>query len=464
MKHPIRAALATATAAALTGGLLTLATAAPATAAAAKYADDFNGDGYRDNAVFSYGTETVYSKGGGILVTFGTANGPGTKTQFIDQASAGVPGADETDDYFGEVRTAADFNKDGYGDLAVSANGENVGKYKDHGTVTVLWGGKKGLSGGTTVPFKGAKGASGLAADLATGDFNGDGNQDLALVRDSKTYVYRGAITKSGVKGSVTVLDKDGSSFYSTAVISGKVDKDGKTDLVIIGDVVTDTTLASDAWFISGGKSKLYPGKTLRLESVKSNGGQAERGGDGVINDFNKDGYGDIAIGTPIYDKAKGRVTIWYGAASGPAKSARFTQSTSGIADTPETYDAFGDAITSGDVNGDGYRDLAIAAPGEGLNGKAEAGAVHVLYGGKSGLTAKGSQFLTRNTAGVPGELSTGEYFGHTLRLRDTNRDGKADLYVIGENGSVLLRGSSKGVTTTGATVVDGDTVRGMLQ
>ena len=456
-------AAATLVAATVTPLSLTLSIA-PASAAAAKYADDFNGDGHRDYAVFSYGTESDSSKGGGVLVTFGTANGPGTKTQFIDQASAGVPGADETDDFFGEVRTAADFNKDGYGDLAVTANGEDVGSARDNGTVTVLWGGKKGLSGGTTVPNKGPKGASGAAADFATGDFNGDAKPDLALVRDGKTYVYRGAIAKSGVKGSVTVLDKTDSPFYSTALISGKVNKDGKTDLVVIGDVVTDTALASDAWFISGGKTKLYPGKTLRIESVKANGGQAERGGDGVINDFDKDGYGDIAIGTPIHDKVKGRVTVWYGASAGPSKSARFTQSTSGIADTPESYDAFGDAITSGDVNGDGYRDLAIAAPGEGLNGKAEAGGVHVLYGTKSGLTAKGSQFLTRNTAGVPGDLTTGEYFGHTIRLRDTNRDGKADLYVIGEAGSVVLRGSSKGVTTTGATAVDGDTVRGMLQ
>ncbi|MFH8775301.1 FG-GAP repeat protein [Streptomyces sp. NPDC017958] len=96
-------------------GCLRIAPAAPA-----KYADDFNGDGYRDYAASSYGPDSS-GKGGGVLVTFGTANGPGTKTQFIDQSSPGVPGTDETDDDFGTVRTAADFNGDGYGDLAVSA-------------------------------------------------------------------------------------------------------------------------------------------------------------------------------------------------------------------------------------------------------------------------------------------------------------------------------------------------------
>ncbi|UUU28135.1 FG-GAP and VCBS repeat-containing protein [Streptomyces sp. DSM 40750] len=446
----------------LASGLTPLALATPAGAAAAKYADDFNGDGHRDYAVFSYGPDSA-SKGGGILVTFGTATGPGTKTQFIDQASAGVPGADETDDFFGEVRTAADFDKDGYGDLAVSANGEDVGRYKNNGTVTVLWGGKKGLSGGTAVPNKGAKGASGRAADLATGDFNGDGKQDLALVRDSKTYVYRGAITKSGVKGSVTVLDKDGSSFYSTALITGRVNKDGKTDLVIIGDVVYPEYIASDAWFVSGGAKNLYPGKTLRLERKNGNGGEAHRGGDGVIADFDKDGYGDIAIGTPLYDKYKGRLTLWYGAASGPAKSARFTQATKGIKDTPEADDSFGASLSAGDVNGDGYRDLAIGAYGEKLGSQSYAGAVHVLYGTRSGLTATGSQWFARNTPGVPGDLGD-DSFGGTVRLRDTNRDGKADLYVTANQGSVLLRGSSSGVTTAGAQSVKEDIITGMLQ
>jgi hypothetical protein len=448
----------------LASGLVPLTLASPATAATAKYADDFNGDGFRDYAVFSYGNDS-HSKGGGVQVTFGTATGPGTKTQFIDQSSAGVPGSDETDDAFGEVRTAADFNQDGYGDLAVAATGENVDGHADRGTVTVLWGGKNGLSGGLALPNKGPKTSyARMGSDLATGDFNGDGKPDLALVNAGKTYVYRGSISRSGVHGSVTTLDKDSSSsFYSTALVTGRVSGDKKTDLVIIGDVVTDTYIASDAWFIKGGSAKLYPGKTLRLESKNGNGGESDRGGDGVVGDFNKDGYGDIAIGTPLYDKYKGRVTVWYGGSSGPGKSARFTQNTSGIADTAETYDSFGDDLATGDINGDGYRDLAIGAYGETIGGKEYAGGVHVLYGRASGLSATGSQWFARSTAGIPGAVQADDYFGSTVRLRDTNRDGKADLYVGASYGSLLLRGAAKGVTTTGVTSVDTTAVDGML-
>ncbi|MEU6373513.1 FG-GAP-like repeat-containing protein [Streptomyces sp. NPDC046909] len=454
----MRTTLATAVAATLTGGLLTLAGTTPASAAAAKYADDFNGDGYRDYAA-AWNADT---KGGGVLITFGTAAGPGTKTQFISQSSSGVPGADETDDGFGTDRAAADFNADGYADLAVSAPGENVDGRTDQGAVTVLWGSASGLSGGTAVPAKAKTSYARMGSDLAVGDFNGDGKKDLAVVAYGKTYVYRGVINRTGVHGTVSTLDK--TSFSSTAVIAGSVNGDGKTDLVLIGDGVTPEEIWSEAWFVKGGTT-LSSGKTLRLESQSGNGGSTDRGGDGVIADFDKDGYGDIAIGTSLYGGYKGRVSVWYGARSGPSTSARITQNTSGIANTAEAYDYFGDSVSAGDVNGDGYKDLAVGAYGETVNGKEYAGIVHVLYGRASGLTGTGSQTFARNSAGIPGALEADDYFGATVRLRDTDRDGKADLFVTGTVGSLRLPGTVKGVTTTGVTSVQGDgLISGMLQ
>ncbi|WAL93288.1 FG-GAP and VCBS repeat-containing protein [Streptomyces sp. Je 1-369] len=432
--------------------------AAAASAAPAKHGDDFNGDGYRDYAYSSFSARG----GGGVSVVFGTATGPGSRQQRITQASPGVPGADEADDMFGEVRAAADFDGDGYGDLAVAATGENGTQGADQGAVTILWGSASGLSKGTNLPNKNPDSHNYMGKDLATGDFNGDGKQDLAVINGSKTYVYRGPLKRSGTTGAVTKLDKT-TSFYATALISGKVNGDKKTDLAIIGDVVSPEKIASDAWFIKGGTSSLTSGKTLRLESESGNGGSSERGGDGVIADFNKDGYGDIAIGTALYSKHKGRVSVWYGASAGPSRSARLTQATSGVAGSPESGDEFGSSVSAGDVNGDGYADLAVGVGGEKIDDKDDAGGVHVFKGRSSGLTGAGSQWFARNTPGVPGPLTDYDGFGGLVRLRDTDGDKSADLYVSAV-GSLRLPGSPSGITTTGATEYDATPIDGFLQ
>ncbi|KAA0940397.1 FG-GAP and VCBS repeat-containing protein [Streptomyces apricus] len=432
--------------------------AGPADAAPAKYGDDFNGDGYRDYAYSSFSARG----GGGVSVVFGTATGPGSTQQRITQASPGVPGADEADDMFGEVRAAADFDGDGYGDLAVAATGENGSEGADQGGVTVLWGSASGLSKGTTLPNKNPERYNYMGHDLATGDFNGDGKQDLAVINGAMTYVYRGPFKRSGTTGAVTKLDKT-TSFYASALISGKVNGDKSTDLAIIGDVVSSTSVASDAWFIKGGTGSLTPGASLRLESESGNGGSAERGGDGVIADFDKDGYGDIAVGTSLYSKHKGRVSVWYGASGGPSRNARFTQSTSGVAGSPENYDEFGSSVSAGDVNGDGYADLAIGVRGEAIDGREYAGGVHVLKGRAGGLSGAGSQWFARNTPGVPGPLTADDEFGGLVRLRDIDGDKRADLYVRGLD-SVRLPGSTGGITTTGATEYDAAPIDGFLE
>lgn len=115
----------------------------------------------------------------------------------------------------------ADFNADGYADLAVTAYGEDIDGRTEQGSVTVLWGSASGLSGGTSIPNMGARQSDGhFGRDLAAGDFNGDGKQDLAAISAGKTYVYRGAITPAGVAGSVSTLDKTSSSFASRSLVA----------------------------------------------------------------------------------------------------------------------------------------------------------------------------------------------------------------------------------------------------
>jgi hypothetical protein len=112
------------------------------------------------------------------------------------------------------------------------------------------------------------------------------------------------------------------------------------------------------------------------------------------------------------------------------------------------------------DFDGDGFADLAIGIPGEGVAGRGNAGAVEVLYGSASGLGQHGEQFLTQGS-GVGNEPATGDSFGSAVATGDFDHDGFSDLAVgvprdnyggHGDAGQVdVLYGSATGLTTTGA-------------
>ncbi|WP_329339302.1 VCBS repeat-containing protein [Streptomyces sp. NBC_00663] len=97
------------------------------------------------------------------------------------------------------------------------------------------------------------------------------------------------------------------------------------------------------------------------------------------------------------------------------------------------------------DFNGDGYADLAVAAPAATVGGKAKAGYVAVLYGSKNGLTTTGRKVFTQNTAGVPGSVEAGDGFGSALDTADLDGDGYADL-VVGVGGEDTSAGVDAGL------------------
>jgi hypothetical protein len=70
------------------------------------------------------------------------------------------------------------------------------------------------------------------------------------------------------------------------------------------------------------------------------------------------------------------------------------------------------------DFNGDRYADLAIGVRYEDVGGVADAGAVNVLYGSASSLTAVGDQVWTQDSPGVAGVADSGDRFGYPLAAR----------------------------------------------
>ena len=158
-----------------------------------------------------------------------------------------------------------------------------------------------------------------------------------------------------------------------------------------------------------------------------------------AAGDFDRDGYSDLAIGAPGEDlrtvEDAGAVNVIYGSSTGLMATGRqfWTVVSPGIGGSPHEFAYFGRSLASGDFDGDGFDDLAIGVPNDNSRrGDIQwaAGAVNVIYGSSTGLTATGSQVWTQSSGGIGGSPEEGDYFGTSLASGDFDGDGFADLAV----------------------------------
>ena len=367
-----------------------------------RVAGDFDGNGSDDLAIGAAG-ESINGQraAGAVNVIYSTSQGlHATGDQLWYQNFANVVGTSEALDHFGAALAAGDFDGDDFDDLAIGVRNESLGTLAVRaGAVNVLYGSLAGLTDQDnqfwtqTVPFiqDAAEDHDQFGAALATGDFNNDGYDDLAVgVPNEAVGIHAGAGAVNVIYGSEDGLDAAGNQIWH-----------------------------QDSPGIQG------------LAETRDEFGTSLTAGD-----FNGDGTDDLAIGVrnegqPGIPRA-GAVNVLYGSKHGLTEvgDQMWHQNTAGVVALAEAGDRFGSQLTAGDFDNDGYDDLAVGVPGEGIGSIAEAGAVNVLFGSASGLTAAGSQFWNQNTVDVRGIAEAGDHFGSALTAGDLNRDYFDDLVI----------------------------------
>ncbi len=461
-------------------------------ASAATVRADFNGDGRSDLAVgvrgegVGSGFENV-PVAGAVNVLYGSASGLSANgDQLWHQNSPGVLETAEAYEEFGHQLAAGDFNGDGRADLAVSVDDHlDVGSVVEAGAVNVLYGSASGLSAsGDQFWHQNSPGildavedGDGFGADLAAGDLNGDGRGDLAVgvpgegVGSGKVgavhVLYGGASGLSadgdqlwhqnspGVLGTAEVGE-----FFGSALAPGDLNGDGRSDLAVGSHERLGAAVQAGAVnVLYGGASGLSadgnqfwhqnsPGVLDTAEDGDEFGGFA---GTLAAGDLNADGRADLAVGVPFENVGgetdAGAVSVLYGTASGLSASGNqfWHQNSPGALGSAEYLDQLGRGLATGRFNGDGRADLAVGARAESVGSVSSAGAVNVLYGGASGLSADGDQLWHQNTPGVLDTAEDDDEFGFALAAGRFNGDGRADL-AIGARaesvGSVFMAGA----------------------
>jgi len=443
---------------------------------------DFNADGFADVAVGVPGAVVGGDlDAGSVHVFYGSANGFRTDNdEVFDQDIAGIAGDAEPGDQFGSALATGDFDGDGYADLAIGAAGEDIGSVVDAGAIWILYGSAGGgLSATGSDDFNESSPGVPQSTDtedrmghaLAGGDFDGDGFDDLAVGIPGKDHPNCAGgpddgeiVVFPGSAGGVTTAGlqsvQAGNVVHCGAVIGESLaaadfDDDGYEDLAYGVPTYMDGggggTPESGAIYVVAGSAAGLDNAVWEIWSQESAGvpGTAEdldhMGEALAIGNFDGNSRADLAIGLPFNGDGVGDVGDPGGALTLFGSSSLLTstganwieQGSAGVPDTRETNDRFGNALASGDFDGDGYGDLAIAAAEEDYSGSADAGIVIVLEGSPAGLVEATAQRLSQDLPGAFEDTDPGDEFGRSLAAGDVDGDGVDDL-VVGVPGQTI--------------------------
>jgi hypothetical protein len=406
-------------------------------------AGDYNNDG-RDDLSIGVPSEDIRNgpnagdiqqNVGFVHVIYGSSGGLSATavlpTQLWTQDSPGIEDVAEDGDFFGFSLSSGDYNGDESDDLAIGVWREDIGAIEAPGAVQVIYGSSPaGLSATAVLPdqlwTQDSPGIEDVAetvdffsVSLSSGEYNGDGNDDLAV----------------------------GASREDIGPIE---DEDSGAVHVIYGSKLNGLSATAVL------PDQLWTQNSIDIEDVAEAGNSFGRSLSS--GDYNGDGNDDLAVGVPYEDigsiGSAGAGHIIYGSspaglsATAVLPDQLWTQDSPGIEDFAETNNQFGRYLSSGDYNGDESDDLVVGVKSEGIGSIVNAGVVHVIYGSSQvGLSATAvlpDQLWTQDSPGIEDFSEADDNFGG-VSSGDYNGDGNDDLAVgvHGEDiGSIVNAGA----------------------
>jgi hypothetical protein len=399
----------------------------------------------------------------------------------VNTAYRGVVGDLTVHDNAGHAVAVADFDGDGWDEIAVGEPGsaaagfERAGRVhvleQDGTVIDVLMEGYRGLAGRPEI-------GAAFGASLAAGDFDGQDGIDLAIgapgadlgraVDAGRLHVVYGPISRRETLRTQLFhqdsprLDEEGAESgdaFAWSLAADDLDGDGIEDLVVgtpfedfgpLEDVGTVNVVPGSPDGLVALEAEQHYQDSVGVSFPRTVG--ARFGWSLATGDFDCNNVADIAVGSPGHTVFRepwaGLVTVVHRTSRGDILPTTHVlhESLDVFRGRARAGDEFGHALAAGHFDDGGRRvigcaDLAIGIPGQDVDDSADRGLVQVLFTTRTGDVLRAERWDQRDTGrdcqdGERCSARPGERFGSALATGDFEGDGFADLAIsaLGED------------------------------